>query len=48
MKQLTTIAELRGYRQGVSSTETLGLIPTMGNLHAGHLSLIRQGRSHND
>ncbi|MCC5900209.1 MAG: bifunctional pantoate--beta-alanine ligase/(d)CMP kinase [Phormidium sp. BM_Day4_Bin.17] len=48
MKHLTTIAELRDYRQGVSSTQTLGLIPTMGNLHAGHLSLIRQGRSHND
>ena len=48
MRQLTTIAELRDYRQRLSPTESLGLVPTLGNLHAGHLSLIRRGRSHND
>lgn len=48
MEKLTTIAELRHYRQQLSPEASLGLIPTMGNLHQGHLSLIQQGRSQND
>lgn len=48
MEKLTTIAELRHYRQQLPPQAHLGLIPTMGNLHQGHLSLIQQGRSQND
>ncbi|TAO02460.1 MAG: bifunctional pantoate--beta-alanine ligase/(d)CMP kinase [Phormidium sp. SL48-SHIP] len=48
MEKLTTIAELRHYRHQLSPDARLGLIPTMGNLHQGHLSLIQQGRSQND
>ncbi|MCG7200897.1 pantoate--beta-alanine ligase [Marinobacter pelagius] len=37
LKELRTI--LRGYRQ---QDKTIGLVPTMGNLHDGHISLVRK------
>ncbi|QSP95951.1 pantoate--beta-alanine ligase [Marinobacter salinisoli] len=37
IKELRTI--LRGYRQ---QDKTIGLVPTMGNLHEGHISLVRK------
>lgn len=46
MDQATSVVELRQYAQHWKDYhESIAFIPTMGNLHAGHLSLIEKGRS---
>jgi pantoate--beta-alanine ligase len=46
MQIIKTIAEMKSYRRALKGT--VGFVPTMGYLHAGHLSHIKHSRQEND
>ncbi|HBN05395.1 MAG TPA: pantoate--beta-alanine ligase [Bacteroidales bacterium] len=49
MKRLENINELTQYIESLKQDgKTIGLVPTMGALHAGHMSLIKRAREEND
>ena len=48
MQILTTIGDFRSARAKIPANGSLGLVPTMGHLHDGHLELVRHARDANE
>lgn len=48
MEIIRTVAELKAKLDTARQKGSVGLVPTMGALHAGHLSLIERARREND
>jgi pantoate--beta-alanine ligase len=47
MQVIATVQEMLDVRASWTASQTVGLVPTMGYLHTGHLALVRQARAEN-
>ncbi|MBS0288438.1 MAG: pantoate--beta-alanine ligase [Proteobacteria bacterium] len=45
---ITAIKSWQRLRSSLPSNQTVGFVPTLGNLHQGHASLLRKARDNND
>ena len=43
MQIIQTVSELR---KALANQASIGFVPTMGNLHAGHIALVAQAKQH--